>query len=438
MTFTYDNLDDAIGKMHRAAIDCHMADQQFYPNWGNDMIYAKWGFMLNFYNRPDANGKGGGTGNGVNHSVADVFDAIRADIDGIIEPWKTLPDGSSAATPATTTNAAASKLGAKSAEAGISDGDEIQHSYDTASELVLNKLEGAYRAPFHDKYFIQFTTVRKRLAEACMVLNLNYTTQSEMWKPAQEDVAAICAAAHDLWKSKAERAAKESAEVTLSVVGAVVAVTAAAATAGAGGVALAALSASAKSMVDVMKSLSKVTNVEGSTYGDIRNSLQSSLDDLDKTLGKQEKALSKMMLDSAETMRSKSADFNLDAFALGSYPIPESTITVDPTDTTIVSNNMTRIEQALQEARSSLGSAPASNPTPRGSGIGYTSSGSHTAATELHTLTARYLELTAAEYERGHGLFDATVEDFFQTEAEIQEMLHKLLADEALTEDPGV
>lgn len=46
MTFPYANLDDAVGKMQRAAIDCHMADQQFYPNWSNEMIYAKWGFML--------------------------------------------------------------------------------------------------------------------------------------------------------------------------------------------------------------------------------------------------------------------------------------------------------------------------------------------------------------------------------------------------------
>ncbi|WP_308491957.1 hypothetical protein [Microbacterium terrisoli] len=56
----YDDISTTIGHMKRAAIDCWMADQSFYPNWGNDKIYSKWGWMLNFYHRPDENGNGGG------------------------------------------------------------------------------------------------------------------------------------------------------------------------------------------------------------------------------------------------------------------------------------------------------------------------------------------------------------------------------------------
>lgn len=437
MTFTYANLDAAVGKMHRAAIDCYMADDGFYPNWGNDMLYSKWGFMLNFYNRPDENGQGGGTGNGVTHSVADVFESIRGQINDTVAPWRTLPEGTGASQPAQGTNAAASKLGAKSAEAGITDGDEIERSYDAASGLVLNNFKGAFRAPFHDKYFMQFATVRKRLAESCMILNINYVTQGEMWKPAQDDVAQICNAAHDLWLAKAARAEAETLEVTLTVVKVVVGTAAAAATAGTGGVVLSALATSASGMVDVMQSLPRSTSVEGSTYGKILGSLQSALNDLNTTLSRQEQALNDMMVKSAATMQGTPKDFNLDVYPLVEYPAADGTIDIDRTDATIVSGNMTRIEDALQQARNELGSAPASNPTPRGAGIGYSSSGSHTAAADLHTLTARYLELTANEYERGHTLFDATVEDFFQTDAEIQQLIQKLLADEALPEGPG-
>jgi len=40
----YAELDEIIGKMKRAAIDCWMADQGFDPVWGNEGTYAKWGW----------------------------------------------------------------------------------------------------------------------------------------------------------------------------------------------------------------------------------------------------------------------------------------------------------------------------------------------------------------------------------------------------------
>ncbi|WP_284328416.1 hypothetical protein [Demequina litorisediminis] len=88
-----------------------MADQGFYPNWGNDMIYAKWGWMLNFYNRPAADGSGGGDGNGVKDSVAEEFDAIRGVIDSRVAKWQGLPDGAACATPRSAANSTTAVLG---------------------------------------------------------------------------------------------------------------------------------------------------------------------------------------------------------------------------------------------------------------------------------------------------------------------------------------
>jgi hypothetical protein len=94
---------------------------------------------------------------------------------------------------------------------------------------------------------------------------------------------------------------------------------------------------------------------------------------------------------------------------------------------------MDRIETSLAAAKARLGSAPASNPTPRNYGVGYSSAGTHTSATELYALTARCLDLTTAEYGRGLDLFGATVTDFFRSDAESQQAVNRLLADEALT-----
>jgi len=50
----------------------------------------------------------------------------------------------------------------------------------------------------------------------------------------------------------------------------------------------------------------------------------------------------------------------------------------------------------------------------------------------------RCLDLTIAEYSRGHDLFDATVADYFQTDANAEQTVRTLLADERLSADLGV
>ena len=85
-----------------------------------------------------------------------------------------------------------------------------------------------------------------------------------------------------------------------------------------------------------------------------------------------------------------------------------------------------------------MSAAPASNPTPRGAGVGRSSNGTHYAASDLYALTARCLALTVAEYARGHQLFDATVEDFFSSDSAASQEVSRLLAEEILSANLGV
>lgn len=435
----YEDLSDTIGKMKRAAIDCWMADQSFFPNWGNDQIYAKWGWMLNFYNRPDENGNGGGDGNGVNHSVAPQFDEIRAAIDASVSDWLDLPDGDACTPPRDAANATAAILGTSAAGASVQNSGEIATSNTTVHEVVINRIEGDFKSAFLDKYYTQFSKVSHGLGDACVILEANYIAEKSMWPAAREDVAAICEKALAAWKQKADGAAAASGTLVLTVVAAVAGAVASVVTAGTGTVAaVAALGSVAALASSAVQGIAADTVISGNTYGEILGSLNDALGTLDDALTEQEQALRDMMTDAIGIIRGDLASFNLDAFALGDYPSSDGTMRMDRSDTNIVSTNMGRIDAALADALAALGSAPASNPTPRGAGIGLGSSGTHYTASELYALAARCLELTAAEYGRGHDLFDATVEDFFGSDAAAQSDVARLLSDEALTGRMGV
>lgn len=433
----YDNLSDTIGKMKRAAIDCWMADDGFYPNWGNDQIYAKWSWMLNFYNRPDANGNGGGDGNGVNHSVADSFDQIRAAIDSTVSKWLDLPDGTKCDTPRADAKTTAAMLGDSDAGPSVEGSGDLATSNGTIHEVVVNNFKGSFKGPFLDKYYTQLSKVTQGLGSGCVILEANYAAQREMWPAAREDVAAICASAHSAWKQRAGEAAEANNRVLLSVVAAVAGAVASVVTAGTGTVAtVAALSTVAAAANSAVEAISAETDVTGGSYGEILSSLDAALETLNTTIHEQEEALDTMLTSASSTMNDDLASFDLGAFSLGEYSTDEGVIEMDRSDTDIVSNNMVRVEDALAAASTTLGSPPL-NPTRRSAGIGLGTSGTHTAASGLYSLISQSLDNTAAAYTLGHELFNATVDDFFETEAEIQKKISDLLAEEALNSEAG-
>ena len=434
----YEELSDIMGQMKRAAIDCWMADQSFYPSWGNDQIYAKWGWMLNFYNRPDANGNGGGDGNGVNDSCAAQFDEIRAAIDQRVSQWLGLPDGSLCVAPQQAASSSAAIFGASGTGASVQNNGEIVTSNQTVSEGLINKIEGRFKAPFLDKYYSQFSNIQYGLGAACAILEANYSAENKMWPAARADVTKICEDARNAWAATAEQEAAASGTLTLTVVGAVAGAVATVATAGTAAPAVAALVGLSTVATGAVAGIAATTAVSGGSYLDILSSLDEALNDLNDALYKQEDALNTMMSDAVSTIRGDLASFDLDAFSLGTYAGDDGSISMQQENADIISNSMTRIDGALGSASTALGSSPESSPTPRDYRIGYSADGTHWTASELYALTARCLTLTISEYGRGQKLFEATVADYFNTDAHAKQQVASLIADEALTTDVGV
>ncbi|TPW77387.1 hypothetical protein [Schumannella soli] len=435
----YDSLATTIGKMKRAAIDCWMSDQDFDITWGNDSSYNKWGWAPYQYHRPDANGEGGGTsvgyGDGVNCEAS--FNNIRARIDGIIEKWLGLPSGELCETPQADVHTAAAVLGSSATGTSIQGSGSIARSSSTVNDVVLGNMKGAFRAPFLWKYYTKFCTVQDGLGQAGVILQANYAAERAMWPAVKEDVAKICDQALSAWNTQVGLAASENAKFQLAVAGAVVTAVAAIVTAPAGGVGGAAI-ALAVTSAGISTAVAKVSedaavHVSGNSYESIMTSFENALKKLNESITAQETALNKALTEAVTTMNGDLASYNLDRVALGDFHVGDGSIKMDETDSTIVTNNMQLVEDGLSQALSAIKTGPSSAPTPREYGVGISSQGTHPAASALHELTRRCLELTHAEYQRGHGLFDATVADYFHTNAHARQTLRGLISNEALT-----
>ena len=100
--------------------------------------------------------------------------------------------------------------------------------------------------------------------------------------------------------------------------------------------------------------------------------------------------------------------------------------------TNVVSSNMQRVIVALEAASSTLGAPPEADPTPRDSRI---SSGTHSYAQSLYADTEHALRSTKDEYALGKELFDAEVQNHFNTDAANRQTVEQLAASEILTSD---
>src|SRR5690554_30524 len=201
----YENLDDTIGRMKRAAIDCWMADQSFDPWWIDGDYYAKWGFVRYMYARPNANGQGGGVEkDGMSDSIAPQFDAIRATIDGVVDKWRDLPNGANSDDSRVRVGGAGAELGSTTSVATLRNNGELVRSNQTIEEVLINNIRGSFRDPFHQKYYAQFSKITSGLGDACVFLEINYAAQSEIWPAVRTDVAKICEEVRNAWAEEAE------------------------------------------------------------------------------------------------------------------------------------------------------------------------------------------------------------------------------------------
>ena len=426
-----------IGAMKRAAIDSFMVEQGWLVTLGGESSYSLWGFLNSSYSRPGPEGEGGGEPDGFSEageSLAPSFEAIRARIDAYIAPWlEPMPDGADCIEPKGNASAAATVLGASGSGGQVLDNGELPRSNEGVARFLTN-IHGSFKAPFYDKYFSQFSIVSYGIGAACAILEGNYAGQHTIWPAAQDDVAEICASTVAALQAKADRATSERTKVALTVVGAVAGAVVTIASAGTAGPAVASLVLLSSTAATALTVIEAEAAIAGDSYSDILDSFGAALESLNSGITKQEEALNTMMAGAVDAIGAHPENFNLDAFSLPMDHDTAITLTMIKDDSDAILLDMDRVAGALGDAASSLGSAPATNPTPRDSRIGLTD-GTHPKATELYALVARCLVLTKAEYERGRGLFDAAAKDFFDADAEATALVNRLAAAEVLTEN---
>jgi hypothetical protein len=436
----YSELPVIVGEMKRAAIDCWMTESSHYPYWADDKLYCLWGWVaVGTITRPAADGTGGGHWVDVTAGIdtyLTYFDDIRAAIDSRVGKWSGLPDGSGCEHPRSLTNSTAAILGASGTGSAQANG-EISTANSTVKSEVLHEMEGEFRAPLVLKYVDRLSVVVSGLASACMILEMAYTVEGRMWPAAQKDVANICDAARNAFREAADGRAAANATLTLSIAGAIVGAISAVVTAGTSLAAVAVLSAATAVITSASAAITadQAVNVEGNRYADILDSLGKALGHLNDALFKQEDALRTAMTNASSTMYDDLAHFDLDKFALGSYPSRDAGMKIGSADARLVTTSMATIETELNEATTAISAAPNTSPTPRDSSVGIGAEGPHPASVELYSLTARCIALTAQEYARGHALFDATVTLCNDTDAESKARLNRLLATEVLSVD---
>lgn len=427
MTMTYEELSAFKGKMYRAAIDCWMADQGFTPPGGADHTYAKWGWAPFQYHRPDANGIGGGKsvgyGDGVN--CEDAMNNVRAAVDSVVDPWLSLPTGTGVVSYKNSANEASGVLG-NSRE----NSPDLENSRAQVASVASGNLKGMFVAPFVDKYCSQLLKVVHGIGDGCVILAASYAAEEALWPAARDDVARLCAQAESAWAQVANDTAVANDKATLAVVGAVASGVAAVVTAGAalaatGVTAIAAAAASASGVLGsvggaasvALAGIDRSVAVSGSSYDSILESLSNALEGLSDTITDQDEKLNLMLSQMDDEIYSNRADYDLDYFGLADYPLADGTIVMDPTSTSLIKQNMTRVHDSMAEAGSELGVAPGSNPSARPSSIGISVDGTFSGSSMLFSRLSGCLTRSTEEYARGAALFDATVADFFQTEA---------------------
>lgn len=109
-------------------------------------------------------------------------------------------------------------------------------------------------------------------------------------------------------------------------------------------------------------------------------------------------------------------------------------MSMSTTNSDAISQKMGDIHAHLAATLTGLGDAPASSPTARNTDVGLSSDGIHSSSTALHGAIVSALASTRDEYDRGLGLFDATVEAYFSADANAAATVVSLAEAEALVE----
>lgn len=422
----YGEISTIIGEMKRAAIDSFMANQGWFVDYEYSDRYALWGFIPSWYRRPEENGEGGGERIAVgSDSLVEGFNNIRSRIDGATSKWVGLPTGAGASDGQESANSVATEFGAAaSGGSAIADG-EVEKSIDTISNTVVSNVRGSFKAPFLDKYDAQFAKVVGGLGAASALLQTAYAAEGAIWPAARQDAVDICDSARNAFRLNAKQSAEEVRDFAFGVIGAVAGVVTTVASAGTAAPIVTLLNL-AKNASDAVGKLDAAANIATDSYDSIIESLESASRSLDEVVTEQEGAVRDMTESAGEVISTENESFNLDAYALRTFPT-DNTISLDRSEADTVVLNMDRLITAMSSATTAVSSIPGDAFLRRDPGVGLGATGPYAQISRLHELVSQSLTSTRNEYERGRDLFQAVVDDYFATEGEAEAIAQALL-----------
>ncbi|TPW77643.1 hypothetical protein [Schumannella soli] len=438
MQQTYDDLPTIAGELKRSAIDAYMAEQHFGVWVVNDGWYAVWGWAPGMIvKRPDADGSGGGEYTALTPdykamlaitgpiTMAPRYDALRARVDRIVSPWFDLPDGAQCADPQSRTQTVAGTFGRSGSDQSVSNSGELgTANQDIATSLT--EIRGSFKAPFADKYKSQLGVVMAGIGTSSAIIEKYYEEEAAIWPAARSDVTSLCVKTKEALDTAAQSKIAAEQKFVLTCIGAVIAIGATALSGGAAAIPLAAI---AGGISVAIGALDADAVIKGDGYDAILTSLEDALDNLNAGIAAGENGLHITATDTARAIMDDLKDFNLAAFPLGDYPDSSDVMQMDRGTTNTIDNNMRRILEGLEGAVAKLSTPPSTSPVRRQSGIGFDADGGHRAITALWDLTFTCLRLTAAEYEHGRALFNASVEDYFHTDGSARDALRALVGE---------
>ncbi len=423
-------LDTAIGKMKRAAIDSYMADAGYYPASPDDDWYHKWGWSwlsgFDRVTRPTSSGFGGGYSFQWGNPFLREFETIRGTIDGMMRTWRYLPDGSASEGIRAEVGSALAKLGAQDSEKSESSSSEIGLCNGYIDNALTGPISGSFTTPFLFKYHKEFSLVVEGTVAVSSLLEATYAAQRDMWDAARRDLVDLCEAAAGAWSLHADSSAAESREFTLTVLSAVMTAVAAALTAGSGALVIGGITLTAGALAIGSEELPK--EVPGNSYDDILGSLARALQEFNKLLTKQERKLLEHINNADADLSDNRKRYNLRETPLDTYVHDVDTIAMQQDKADTVSRAMKDIQTVIEDARSRLGTGADDNPTPRNVGVGIGVNGIHNSVSKVHRVMAVNFRRTVEEYDRGRELFELTVEDYFNTDVDNRAEIEKMQA----------
>lgn len=417
-----------VRRLKRGAIDAWMS-QEGYTVTDDEYIRPAGPFLTGvpprhwLISRPGEDGEGGGdlrllegghvydySGSGDNPGAH--FDTIRSHIEGIVSRWRTIPKPS-AFTDDAARFAELTGLLSGTAPAGSTAGAGTAIASLNAAAADMEQLQGVAFAAFEERFIVHLSAILGNLAGLSLAVVTSLEVEAELWRRARADsIEAVRLAANAMEQVVATRSAA-SAELSLSVVGAI---GAAAATIGAGastgpGVAVVAVAAGVVLVTSLVSSISDFfATIEGVTYEAVAETLVDGLNTLSDAIGENEQAI----VDAAQQTITAISDHG-DRFNLANVDIPERPdagfIEVNDAAASEVMTHFSEALDALQRLRPYLAQAPNRAAGTR-SGIGIGATGPTAAVVALHMAMSATFASTIMTMDAGLRGFEAVLDAF--------------------------